>query len=93
MKLGLTALILFMGACAVQPVIENRYRQERNQPATTDKVISELHAQTADALLSNRPGEALELLQRAIRIDPRNALSWHYLAQSYRLSGNPQICR
>ena len=35
---------------------------------------------------------AIEYLQRAIRIEPRNPYSWHFLGDTYRARGDYRRC-
>lgn len=41
-----------------------------------------LYAEAKEALASGHPGQAEMLLERALRIEPRNAFYWHLLGQS-----------
>lgn len=56
-----------------------------------------LYAKANKALKSGRPGQADMLLERALRIEPRNALFWHLLGQSKYAQGDfvqaVQFCR
>jgi tetratricopeptide (TPR) repeat protein len=45
--------------------------------------VAELHRQAISAISRESYSQAIEYLQRAIKIEPRNAFSWHYLAQAY----------
>jgi tetratricopeptide (TPR) repeat protein len=45
--------------------------------------VAKLHRQAISAISQNHYPQAIEYLQRAIKIEPRNAFSWHYLAQAY----------
>jgi predicted Zn-dependent protease len=37
--------------------------------------------------------QAIQYLQRAINVEPRNPLNWHYLAQNYWSRGDFEQCR
>ncbi len=56
-----------------------------------------LHTQANAALASGHAGQAEMLLERALRLEPRNALYWHLLAQSKYAQGDfgqaVQFCR
>ena len=56
-----------------------------------------LYANAKEALASGHPGQAEMLLERALRIEPRNAQYWHLLAQSKYAQGDfgqtVQFCR
>ncbi len=60
--------------------------------STTTGPVVELQRRALDALAQNNSRLAIDILQRAIKIEPRNALSWHYLAQSYQHSQNFTKC-
>jgi len=45
--------------------------------------VAELQRKAISAINQNHYPQAVEYLQRAIKIEPRNAFSWHYLAQTY----------
>lgn len=84
------SLCLILASCATstQP---NRY-QSVSVSTTTTAAVTGLHRKAQDALAQNNARLAIDHLQRAIKIEPRNALSWHYLAQSYWQSGNLPKC-
>jgi len=45
--------------------------------------IAELQRKAIEALNTRHYQQSADYLQRAIKIEPRNAFSWHYLAQTY----------
>jgi len=45
--------------------------------------VAELQRKAISVIGQKRYADAVEYLRRAIKIDPRNAFSWHYLAQTY----------
>ena len=85
------AAILILNAC-VAPKPTNRYQSASVAPQATSGPIAELHRNAISALAQNRLKQAIEFLQRAIKIEPRNAFSWHYLAQSYWHDKNYAKC-
>lgn len=86
-------LILLLAGCAQEPV-SNRYQQPaaaaRAQPG--QGAVAELQQQARGALERGAYAQARDYLQRALRIEPRNPFSWHYLAQSYRQGGDYARC-
>ncbi len=84
-------LVLLIGACA-QPPGPNPYQQDAALPQPGQGAVSQLQQQARAALDRGSVADAIELLQRAIRIEPRNPFSWHYLAQSYRRGGDLARC-
>lgn len=59
--------------------------------AGTD-AVTELQRQAISALNREKPQQSIDYLERAIKIAPRDALNWHYLAKSYYQQGNQKKC-
>lgn len=57
-------------------------------PAVQSGPARSLYASANEALASGHPGQAEMLLERALRIEPRNAQYWHLLAQSKYAQGD-----
>jgi Tfp pilus assembly protein PilF len=85
-------ILLFAGACSVQPVSTNPYQGDIGDAGVEARPVAELHHQALAALDNNQFQLAIDYLQRAIKIQPRNAWSWHYLAQSYQQSQQFNQC-
>ena len=66
-------------------------------PVVKSGPAKSLYAKAEEALASDHPGQAEMLLERALRIEPRNALYWHLLGQSKYAQGDflqaVQSCR
>jgi outer membrane protein assembly factor BamD (BamD/ComL family) len=93
--LFLVILMLLMTACN-QPgrgVSSNQYQTSIESDQSEAGPVSELHNQALSALEQDNFQQAINYLQRAIKIQPRNAWSWHYLAQSYWRDGQNDRCR
>ncbi len=86
----LLLLMLTLAACAVQPPY-NPY-QAPPPPSDDGGPVAELRRQATAALQQQAFAQAIELLQRAIRIEPRDPYSWHYLAETYHRSGDSARC-
>ena len=88
----LLLLVLTLGACALEPQY-NRYQSppRQNQPGQSG-AVAELQRNARDALSRQAWQQAIDYLQRAIRIEPRNPFSWHYLAETYWRSGDVRRC-
>lgn len=84
-------LLLFLSACAIEPGY-NRYELPAagNQPG--DSAVVQLQRSAKQALERQDYRQAVEYLQRAIKIEPRNPYNWHYLAETYWLSGDLRRC-
>jgi Tfp pilus assembly protein PilF len=91
-RLATLIMVSIITACSIQEPPANRYQSdvEVSQPET--QPVAELHNQALAALDDEQYQQAIDYLQRAIRIQPRNAWSWHYLAQTYWLEGQLERC-
>jgi Tfp pilus assembly protein PilF len=96
-RLAIVALLLLGGACqAPQPVPDNRYKRaaDSNQAgtATLSQPVRQLHNQALAAINEDQYAQASDYLQRAIKIQPRNGWSWHYLADVHLRQGERERC-
>ncbi len=72
---------------------------ERSVPASTrpaapeSPAVVELSARAREALDDSRHDDALQLLERAIRIEPQNGALWHQLARVRFQQGNYEQAR
>ena len=82
-RLAIAGLLLLNGACTVQQAPANKYQSDVGGSQVEARPVAELHDQALTAMDNNQFQLAIDYLQRAINIQPRNAWSWHYLAQSY----------
>ena len=76
-------LSLLVVSCAVPTIDTEQYHDEVNQSQASNAPVEELQRLAIAALNEQQFDQAVGYLQRAIKIEPRNALNWHYLAQSY----------
>ena len=77
-------LFLFvLASCAGPQITTNRYQTASIASERNTGPVAELHRKAFSAITQKRYPRAVEYLQRAIKIEPRNAFSWHYLAQTY----------
>jgi Tfp pilus assembly protein PilF len=84
-------LLLFLSACAVEPGY-NRYELPAADSQPGDSAVAQLQESARQALERHDYQQAIEYLQRAIKIEPRNPYSWHYLGETYWQSGDYQRC-
>ena len=83
--------MLLLASCATEPP-PNRYQlATSSEPSVTP--VTQLQQQARAALERGEFQLAIDTLQRAIRIEPRDGWNWHYLAMSYWRSGDYQQCR
>lgn len=93
LKISCLALIViaWLAGCATQPP-PNRYELPAGQARPGDSAVAELQRNARAALERGEYSQAVSLLQRAIRIEPRNARSWQELAETYWRSGDLRRC-
>ncbi len=82
-KIGLILLSLLAASCSVPTINTDQYQGEITTEQASDGPVVELHRLAISALNQKQYDRSVNYLQRAIKIEPRNAHSWHYLAQSY----------
>jgi Tfp pilus assembly protein PilF len=82
-KIGLIVLTLLTVSCSVQVINTDQYQGEIITEKASNGAVGELHYLAISALNQQQYDRSVNYLQRAIKIEPRNAHSWHYLAQSY----------
>ncbi len=86
-------VVLALAACTVtEPPLENDYQHEAESGATKSEPVRLLHNQALAAINESQYQQASDLLQRAIKIEPRDARSWHYLADIYWRQGKQDQC-
>jgi len=90
-KLIIMIMALWLASCAVEPVA-NRYQLPAGEQQPGDSAVTELQDRARQALAGGDYQLAIEYLQRAIRIEPRNPYSWYFLAESYRSGGDYRRC-
>lgn len=88
--LGLALISGLPLSCSLEPR-SNRYEVGGSE-TRMNPPVTELQQQGLAALDSGDYQLAIDTLQRAIRIQPRNPWNWHYLAQSYWRSGDLERC-
>jgi Tfp pilus assembly protein PilF len=78
-----TALLaVLLASCATEPR-NIPYQTSGETQAGQAGAVEALQNSAIEALNQQAYQQAIEYLQRAIRIEPRNPRSWHYLAQTY----------
>jgi len=88
---SLLILALVVTACAVEPRY-NQYQLPTQQSQPGQGAVVELQRNAKAALQRQAYQQAVDYLQRAIKIEPRNPHSWHYLAETYWRSGDYRRC-
>jgi len=95
-RLAIVLLLLFSSACQVpEPAVDNRYQRAPESTASSQAPSSpvvQLQNQALAAINENQYQLAIDTLQRAIKIQPRDPWSWHYLADIYWRKGQYDRC-
>jgi len=91
-RLATLAVVSIISACSIPEPPANRYQSDVEVSQPEAQPVAELHNQALAALDAEQYQQAIDYLQRAIRIQPRNAWSWHYLAQTYWHQGQLERC-
>ena len=85
-------MVLITTACSIPEPSTNRYQSSVEVSQLEARPVAELHNQALAALDAEQYQQAIDYLQRAIKIQPRDAWSWHYLAQVYWREGRQNRC-
>jgi tetratricopeptide (TPR) repeat protein len=96
-RLAIVLLLLSGSACQVpEPPADNRYQRAPETTASADQAASspvvQLQNQALAAINENQYQLAIDYLQRAIKIQPRDPWSWHYLADINWRKGQYDRC-
>ena len=83
---------MLLASCAGPKTETERYHRTVSDNLAGTGAVAELQRESIRALEQGNNQLAIEILQRAIKIEPRNPISWHRLAQAYRHSGNYDRC-
>ncbi len=57
------------------------------------RILNGLQLKALQLMNQQQYDDAIAYLQRAIKVEPRNALNWHYLAQNYWHLKDYKTCR
>ena len=82
-RLATLAVVMMSASCSIPEPPANRYQSDTEVIQQQARPVAELHEQALAAIDDGQYQQAIDYLQRAIKIQPRNAWSWHYLAQTY----------
>ena len=91
-KLAPMLLILLVASCAGPRIETKRYHQISDVDRSGTAAVSELQNEAIRALDRGNTQQAVDYLQRALKIEPRNPFNWYYLAQVYQYSKNFDRC-
>jgi len=91
-RLAPLLVIMMSVSCSIPEPPPNRYESDAAVIQQEARPVAELHRQALAAIEDGQYQQAIDYLQRAIKIQPRDAWSWHYLAQTYWHDGQPGRC-
>jgi tetratricopeptide (TPR) repeat protein len=95
-RLAIILLLVFSSACqGPGPAVDNRYQRAPESTVSsqgTSSPVIQLQNQALAAINENQYQLAIDYLQRAIKIQPRDPWSWHYLADIYWRQGQYDRC-
>ena len=96
-RLAIVSLLLFTSACQTpEPAVDNRYQRAPENTESAGQAPSspvvQLQNQALAAINEDQYQLAIDYLQRAIKIQPRDPWSWHYLADIYWRKGQYDRC-
>jgi len=88
-------LSLFISsACTTRkPVVRTDDYHQPEKPDKTAKALNALQLKALQLMNQQQFDQAIQYLQRAIKVEPRNPLNWHYLAQNYWHKNDFSNCR
>ncbi len=85
-------MVILLTSCAGSKTETDRYHRTSSEIQPGTGAVTELHREAIRVLNQGSIQLAIDYLQRAIKIEPRNAFSWHYLALAYWESKNYGKC-
>ena len=89
----LLSIAALLGGCVQAPQTQPYSEPTRAASPARQSAVDLLQREASEALRLQNYALAIETLQRAIRIEPRNAYSWHYLGQTYLEMGDNSRCQ
>lgn len=82
-----------LAGCTPKSMIETDQYHQPESTQTQHRSLNSLQLTALKLMNQQDYDAAIEYLQRAVKIDPRNALNWHYLAQNYWHKQDYPRCR
>lgn len=85
---------LFLVACVTpEPVVRTDQYHKDAAPEQKPKALNGLQLKALQLMNQMKFEQAILYLQRAIKVEPRDPLNWHYLAQNYWHLKDFKSCR
>jgi Tfp pilus assembly protein PilF len=85
---------LLLAACVTpEPVLKTDQYHAREPVQKTTKALNGLQLKAIKLMNQQQYQQSQLYLQRAIKVEPRNPLNWHYMAQNYWFMKDFEQCR
>ena len=92
--LALVLLAAVLASCtAPKSVLRTEQYHEPDPGKEATKALNGLQLKALQLMNQQQFNEAISYLQRAVKVEPRDALNWHYLAQNYWHLKDYKNCR
>lgn len=86
-------MVFVVGCSAPKQVLTTDEYHERAEPESKPKALNGFQKQAIKMMNEQQYSASISFLQRAIKVEPRNPLNWHYLAQNYWHLNDYPNCR
>ena len=84
----------FLVACITpESIVTTDQYHKKSEPKETAKALNGLQLKALQLMNQLKFEQSIQYLQRAIKVEPRNPLNWHYLAQNYWHLKDFEQCR
>lgn len=80
-------------ACTVKKAVTTEQYHEPQKSEQTTRILNGLQLKALQLMNQQKYDDAIQYLQRAIKVEPREAINWHYLAQNYWHLQDYRNCR
>jgi len=92
--IGLLASLLLSACLKPQPVLQTeQYHAHQDTQKKTVKALNGLQTRALQLMNQQQYQQSQLFLQRAIKVDPRDARNWLYMAQNYWFMKDYAQCR
>lgn len=92
--LTIVFISLFLVACVTpEPVVRTDQYHKDIPPEKQPKALNGLQLKALQLMNQMKFEQSILYLQRAIKVEPRDPLNWHYLAQNYWHLKDYKNCR
>ncbi len=89
----LLSFILLTACTTPKPVLRTDVYHAAEPEQKTAPALNALQLKALQLMNQQQYDNAIQYLQRAIKVEPRNPLNWHYLAQNYWHKKDFSNCR